>query len=97
MSLLELYEEKWYRKAVSGFRTKWAPKVKAAPPAYIKGVARVTGLPESTVAASFPARNYREFAANAEKFVEIAVNKIESAHSARKWAENYKKAFTITG
>ena len=91
---LEIYEEKWLRK-VRAAKPKWLAMVKKAESleAYVKGIAAVTGIPESVIRASFPARNWAEFQANAERYVEIWISKIEAAYKLHKWSENYKRAF----
>ena len=96
---LHLYEEKWFRKAIAGFRKAWVQMVKKADSfeAFVKGIAAVTGLPEATVRASIPAQNWKEFQANADKYLEIAIRKIEAAFRAHKWSEKYKAAFSTTG
>ena len=70
--LVELYQEKWFRK-VSAAKDKWLAMVKKADSldAYVKGISTVTGLPESVVRASFPARNWAEFQRNADKYIDI--------------------------
>jgi len=47
MSLIELYEEKWFRK-VTAAREKWLAAIKSAQSfeAFVKGIAAVTGLSE---------------------------------------------------
>jgi len=96
--VLELYEEKWVRK-VRAARGKWLAMVKKAESldAYVKGIAAVTGLPESVIRASFPAKNWADFQANAEKYVDIWISKIEAAFRTRKWSTNYKQAFQTPG
>jgi hypothetical protein len=93
---LEIYEEKWIKK-VRAAKPKWLEMVKKAESfeAYVKGIAAVTGLPEDIIRASFPAKNWAEFQANAEKYVDIWISKIETAYKQRKWSRNYKQAFTI--
>jgi hypothetical protein len=95
MSLLDIAEEKWIRK-LRASKPKWLAMVKKAESleAYVKGIAAITGLPESTIRASFPARNWAEFQANAERYVELWIGKIESAYRQKKWSTNYKKAFS---
>jgi len=95
--VLEVYEEKWIRK-VRAARPKWIAMVKKAESldAYVKGIAAVTGLPEATIRASFPAKNWAEFQANAEKYVDIWISKIEAAFRIRKWSTNYKAAFSTS-
>ena len=94
MSLLPYFEEKWIRKCRAA-RSKWLAMVKKAESfdAYVRGIAKVTGLPEAVIRASFPARNWQEFQANAEKFVELWISKIEAAFKAKKWSTNYVEAF----
>jgi hypothetical protein len=87
-------EEKWFRK-VRGARNKWLQMVKRAESfdAYVRAIAEFTGLPESVVRASFPARNWAEFQANAEKYVDIWISNVEAAFRAKKWSTNYIEAF----
>jgi len=94
MSLISLYEEKWIRNSRKA-RSKWLAMVKKAESfeAYVKGIAAVTGLPESVIRASFPAKNWQEFQANAEKYVDLWIGKIEAAARAKKWSTNYIEAF----
>jgi len=91
---ISIYEEKWARK-VRAARNKWLEMVKKAETldAYVKGVAAATGLPESVIRASFPGRNYADFQANAEKYVDIWISKVEEAARAKKWSTNYIEAF----
>jgi hypothetical protein len=98
MSLLPYFEEKWIRKCRAS-RSRWLAMVKKAESldAYVKGVAAVTGLPEGVIRASFPAKNWAEFQANAEKFVDIWISKIEAAARAKKWSTNYVEAFKTPG
>jgi hypothetical protein len=95
---LDIFEDKWIRK-VRAARPKWIAMVKKAESldAYIKGIASVTGLPEAVIRASFPARNWAEFQANAEKYVDLWISKIEAAFKAKKWSTHYKAAFSTPG
>jgi len=92
---LGIIEEKWYRKAIAGFRKNWVPMVKKAESfdAFVKGISAVTGIPEATVRSSLPAVNWKEFQANAEKYLDIAISKIEAAYRSHKWSLKYKQAF----
>ncbi len=92
--ILDLAEKKWETKVLSAI-DKWTAKVKdpATAEAYVAGISAVTGLPKSEVAASFPARNYREFQANAEMYAEKFKAKVQAAIQAKKWARNYVAAF----
>ena len=74
---------------------KWAMKVKSPDTfqAYVSGISTVTGLPESEVANSLPARNYREFQANADQFKQKFQTKVQKAAELGKWAKNYVAAF----
>jgi hypothetical protein len=98
MSLLDVIEEKWIRK-LRASKPKWLAMVKRAESfdAYVKGIAAVTGLPENVIRASFPARNWAEFQANAEKYVELWISQIETAYKQKKWSTNYKRAFSTPG
>jgi len=88
-------EEKWYRKAMAGFKAKWPGIMKSSHTldAFCKGIAAVTGIPEGTVRASLPAKNFADFQANAERYITIAVTKIERAYRDKKWSTNYRRAF----
>ena len=94
MPLIDIYQEKWARKTMAA-KEKWLSMIKKAESfeAFVKGVAQVTGLSESEVASSIPARNFKEFQANAEKYVDIWLENIRRAAAARKWAKNYVEAF----
>jgi len=96
MAVLDKLEEKWYRKALAGFKEKWAAIVRQATTyeAWVAGIAAVTGLPETTVRASFPAREYAEFQKNPEAYLPKALAKIEAAYRTKKWSRKYKEAFT---
>ena len=93
---LERIEEKWYRKALSGFKEKWPVIVKQATTyeAWVAGIAAVTGLPETTVRASLPAKEYAEFQKNPEAYLSKAVAKIEAAFRTHKWSRKYREAFS---
>jgi len=92
---LDAIQEKWYRKAIAGFKRNWVRMVKKAESfdAFVRGISAVTGIPEATVRASLPATNWKEFQANAEKYLPIALSKIESAYRAGKWKIKYRAAF----
>ncbi len=96
-ALIHVYQEKWFRHTMRA-KSKWLAMVKKAESfdAYVKGIASVTGLPEDVIRASFPAKNWADFQANADKYVEIWMRKIQEAHAKRKWAENYIRAFKTT-
>jgi len=92
---LPAIEDKWYRKAIAGFKKNWVRMVQKAESfdAFVRGISAVTGIPEATVRASLPATNWKDFQANAEKYLSIALSKIEAAYRARKWSTKYKAAF----
>lgn len=92
---LSAIQEKWYKKAIAGFKANWARMVKKADSfdAFVRGISAVTGIPEATVRASLPAKNWQEFQREADKYLPIAVAKIEAAYRAGKWAAKYKAAF----
>ena len=94
MPLLELYERKWQTKTLAAV-SKWVEMVKKPETfqSYVAGISAVTGLPESEVSASLPARNYREFQANAEQFAEKFRTRVQKAAEMRKWSRNYINAF----
>ena len=92
--LLDIYQEKWARKTMAAI-DKWVKMVSSADTfqSYVSGIAAVTGLSDSEVAASLPARNYREFQANASRFAAKYEEKVKKAAAMRKWAKNYIEAF----
>lgn len=92
--LIEYYQEKWHRKTVAA-ASKWVDRVKSPDTfqAYVSGISTVTGLPESEVSSSLPARNYRQFQAQADQFLEKFRTRVEKAAAMRKWAKNYVAAF----
>jgi len=65
--------------------------------AYVAKVAAAADVPEATVRASFPAKHWQDFQANAEKYVDLWISMIEAAYRARKWSTKYKLAFSTTG
>jgi hypothetical protein len=95
---LEVLEEKWIRHTRRA-RNVWLSMVKRAESleAYCKGIAAVTGIPEATIRASFPAKNWADFQANAERYVDIWIGKVEAAYRARKWSSKYRQAFQTAG
>jgi len=95
VAIIDRYEEKWVRK-VMGAREKWLAMVKDASSleAYVQGIAAVTGLDPATVRASFPARNWAEFQRNAEKYVDIWIEKVRRAADQKKWSKGYIRAFS---
>ena len=92
---LGVVEEKWYKRAIEGFRKNWARMVRRSESldAFVAGISAVTGIPEATVRASLPAVHWSEFQKNPEKYLEKAIAKIEAAYRAKKWSVNYKAAF----
>jgi len=95
MPTLDAIEEKWYRKAIAGFRKAWVQMVQRSESfdAFVEGVSAVSGIPAETVRASIPAQNWKDFQANASKYLEIAVAKLEAAHRTGKWKVKYRRAF----
>jgi len=77
MAVIDVYQEKWYRKAIAGFKARWVPMVKKAESftAFTEGISAVTGIPAATVAASLPAMEWKKFQAEAEKYLPIALRK----------------------
>jgi len=92
---LEEIEEKWIRKTNAGFRENWVRMVKKAESfdLFVKGISAVTGIPEATVRASLPAKNWKDFQENAEDYLDIAIAKIDAAYRAKKWSKRYGAAF----
>lgn len=92
---LHISEDKWYRKAIAGFKANWSRMVKSSGSfeAFVQGISAVTGIPAATVSASLPAKNWQAFQAEADKYLPKAVAKIEAAYRARKWSTKYRKAF----
>jgi len=92
---LDMIQEKWFRKAMAGFKRNWVAMVQKAESfeAFVNGISAVTGIPAATVRASLPAQNYKEFQANADKYLSIALAKLEAAYRAGKWKVKYRAAF----
>lgn len=92
---LDVLEEKWYRKAIAGFKKKWVQMVSLAESfdAFVSGISAVTGIPEGTVRSSLPAVEWSKFQKNAEKYLSMALKKIKAAHRQKKWSVNYRRAF----
>jgi len=92
---LSVAEDKWYRKAIAGFRDQWARMVAASSSldAFCEGISAVTGIPAATIRSSLPAKNFADFQANASKYLPLAVAKIEAAHRAGKWKTKYLAAW----
>jgi hypothetical protein len=97
--VIDLKQEKWFRKATAGFRKAWVTMVKKAESfeAYAQGIAAVTGIPVDVVRSSLPAVSWKEFQANAEKYLPVALQKIEAAYRAGKWKTKYIEAFRTPG
>lgn len=93
---LEAMEAKWYRKAMAGFRENWARMVRMSESleAFCEGISAVTGIPAATVRGSLPAKNWAAFQAEADKYLPIAIAKIEAAHRTGKWRTKYRAAFS---
>ncbi len=96
---LDLAEEKWYRKTIDGFKYAWVTMVQKAESfdAFVKGVAAISRIPEDIIRSSLPAIHWKEFQANASKYLDKALAKIEAAYRAHKWSTKYKTAFQRTG
>lgn len=92
--ILEFAEKKWESKVLAAI-PKWTQKVKdpATFEAYVSGISAVTGLPAGEVAASIPARNFKEFQSMADHYEEKFRSKVQAAIRAKKWAKNYVNAF----
>jgi len=76
--------------SLAAIEEKWAESLDA----FVKGISAVTGIPEGTVRASLPAKNWAAFQAEAEKYLPIAISKIEAAYRNKKWSRKYKEAFS---
>jgi hypothetical protein len=99
VSVIDLKQEKWFKKAIAGFRKAWVTMVKKAESfeAYAQGISAVTGIPVDVVRSSLPAVNWKEFQANAERYLPAALQKIEAAYRAGKWKIKYVEAFRTPG
>jgi hypothetical protein len=95
---LDLYEEKWIRK-LRASRNKWLAMVKKAESfdSYVAKIAAAADVPEASVRASFPAKSWQDFQANAEKYVDLWISMIEAAYRQKKWSTNYRLAFSTPG
>ena len=96
MAKIDIAEEKWFRKTIAAFREIWPQMVKKAESyeAFVQGVADFLGVSPELVRSSLPARNFAEFQRNPEKYVEIAIRKIERAYHTHKWKRKLIAAFT---
>jgi len=96
MARIDIAERKWYRKTIAAFRSVWPKMIKSAESleAFIKGMADFLGVPESTVRASLPVKNWEEFQRNPEIYVETAIRKIERAYQNHKWKRKLIEAFS---
>jgi len=94
MAKIDFAQEKWAMK-VRAAKDKWLAMVKSARSfeEYVRGIAEFTGLPESTIRSSFPAKNWAEFQRNADKYVELWIQAVERAAREGKWKEGYLRAF----
>lgn len=95
MAILDRIEDKWYRKALAGFRARWASQVAASTSldAFCEGISAVTGIPAATIRGSLPAKNYADFQAHAAEYLPIAIAKLEAAHRTGKWKTKYLAAW----
>lgn len=95
MAILDRIADKWYRKAIAGFKARWASQVKSATSfdSFCEGISAVTGIPAATIRGSLPAKNYADFQAHAEDYLPIAIAKIEAAHRTGKWKAKYLAAW----
>jgi len=59
---------------------------------YIKFVVATTRLSEYAVRSCLPTRDWSDFQANAERYVDVLINRMEN--TVRKWYSGYRKAFT---
>jgi len=93
---VEFAMEKWFRK-VSNAREKWLKGVTAPETleAYVRGVADFIGVSPETVRGSLPAKNYADFQSRASQYADKFIKGVRRAYELRKWARNYKRAFTV--
>ncbi len=95
MSLIDIAQEKWFKKTTAA-RSKWLEMVKKSESldAFVKGVASFLGISEAEVRASIPVANWAEFQRNADKYVDKLISNVRKSYELKKWANNYKMAFT---
>lgn len=94
MSKIDLAQEKLLRK-VRNAKDRWVAAIKDSRSfeEYVNKIASFTGLSPAVVRASAPARNWADFQANAERYVDIWINNLISAIERGKWKNNYIRAF----
>ncbi len=93
MVKLDLAEEKWKRKVINA-ADKWAEDLREYGfEDYVKSIAAVTGLPEDVVRNSEPARNFRDFIDNIDKYKEVYRAGVTTAAEEGKWKKGYLRAF----
>ena len=96
MPSIDMAERKWFIKTTAAIRTKWLRMVKSSESldAFVKGIADFLGVSEGVVRNSLPVKNWAEFQANAERYIDIMLTKIRRAYESKKWSRKLRAAFT---
>jgi len=93
---IERKEEKWYRNAIERVKKYWVSAVKSSDSleAFINTIAHLAGVSPETVRASLPAKNWADFQAHAEEYLDDVIAGIERAYKQKKWSKKWIRAFT---
>ncbi len=92
---LRLSERKWFNKTVAAFQHHWLANFRSARTAdnFVRGIARATGLPASTIRKSLPFKNFRAAQRDGKSYLALALKNVRSAFKAGTWRKNYLRAF----
>ena len=95
---IERKEEKWYRNAIARVKKFWVDAVKSSDSleAFINKIARVAGVSPETVRSSIAAKNWADFQAHAEEYLDDVIAGIEEAYRQKKWSKHWIRAFTTS-
>jgi len=98
MSLL-VSERKWFNKTIAAYQHHWLANFRSArtTDSFVRGIARATGLPASTIRKSLPFKNFRAAQRDGKSYLAIALKNIRAAFKAGTWRKNYLRAFGGAG
>lgn len=96
---LRISERKWFNKTIAAYQHHWLANFRSARSAdnFVRGVARATGLPASTIRKSLPFKNFRAAQRDGKSYLALALKNIRAAFKAGTWRKNYLRAFGGTG
>lgn len=98
MARIDDVQEKWATNTKAKADI-WAAEISKSetPGRYVKGVANFTGLSDSTVADSLPAKNFKTFtekvASDPTTYKGLFTSGIDNAYEKNKWKNKYINAF----